>query len=218
MESADFYLQCGLTMLAAQFSPGPDMLLLLRSAVNHPLQAGLWTVLGISCGLLVHCAVTLIGLAAILMGNPKFYLAFCLAGAGYLLWIAWNLFLSLRRPVVPATENPVEPTTAPLTITNAAAFRQGLLTNLTNAKALVFLASFLAAGLQRSQAWPHKSMLVVIIVGQALVFWSLFVWLLKRPAVLGLYLRSQNILNALFCILLVLLAGRVIWDTLYSIK
>jgi threonine efflux protein len=204
-------------MLAAQFSPGPDMLLLLRSAVNHSLQAGLWTVLGISCGLAVHCAVTLIGLAAMLMGNPGFYLAFCLAGAGYLLWIAWNLFRSLRKKSV-TTESPVEAATVASAITNGAAFRQGLLTNLTNAKALVFLASFLAAGLQRSQTVSHKSMLVLIIVGQALVFWSLFVWFLKRPRVLGLYLRSQNILNAVFCLLLVLLAGRVIWDTLYSIK
>ena len=38
------YLSFAVILLLAQFSPGPDMLLLLKNAVNHPLRAGLWTV------------------------------------------------------------------------------------------------------------------------------------------------------------------------------
>ncbi len=183
-------------MLAAQFSPGPDMLLLLKAAVNHPLKAGLLTVLGIVCGLAVHCVIGALGLSVLLRTNPWTFKVLLLLGAIYLGWLGCKLLLSLRHR--PAAEDLSEGHK----ITPTAAFMQGLVTNLTNVKAFLFLTSFLTAGLRDDASSQRRWLLVGIILGQALVFWSLFLWLLKRPPLLAAYQRLERPLNAVFGILL----------------
>ncbi|MBP7948576.1 MAG: LysE family transporter [Verrucomicrobiales bacterium] len=195
-----------MTMLAAQFSPGPDMLLLLKNAVNHPLHAGLMTVAGISAGLCVHCAVALLGLAAVFKAHPAAFRILTWGGAAYLAWIALRLLWSLRsRAASPAAEGETG-FDAPLTA--AGAFLQGFLTNITNAKAFLFLSAFMAAGMEGGGT-ERKWMLAGIVVIQALVFWSLFVRLLKHPGIQRLYRRAEWGLNAVFGILLLALAVRV---------
>lgn len=195
-------LQFCLTMLAAQFAPGPDMILLLKCAVNHPLRAGLLTVLGIVLGLSIHSAVAALGLGVLLQANPLVFRGLMLVGAIYLLWLAGKLLLSLRS-AAPAT---TAATTTVGTLSDGGAFLQGFLTNITNAKAFLFLTSFIAAGLRDDSGPGRKWLLVGIIIGQALVGWSLFLWLLKRPVLMRQYLRLQMPLNALFGILLLAIA------------
>lgn len=200
------YGQFGLTMLAAQFSPGPDMLLLLKNAVNHPLRAGILTVLGIAAGLLVHTTVACLGLAAVFKSNPLAFRLFTWTGAAYLIYVALRILLSLRQQSQPGT---ITETAGEHPISDGEAFRQGLLTNLTNAKAFLFLASFLAASLSVDSSSTRKWVLGAIIIGQALVFWSLFVWLLRRRVIRAAYLRAERPLNLAFALLLILIAIRV---------
>ena len=56
----------------------------------------------------------------------------------------------------------------------------------------------LAANAGPDSSLHRKLAFAGIILGQALVFWSLFVWLLKRPAVRSLYLDAERLLNLLF--------------------
>lgn len=189
------YLAFALVMLLAQFSPGPDMLLLLKNAVNHPLRAGLWTVAGIACGLVVHTTLALTGVAVVFRQSPAAARALSAAGGLYLLWLAVKLLRSvLQKPAGTggATSAPVSE------ISNRAAFLQGLITNLLNPKAALFLLSALAAAVGPQADVVRKLIFAAIILGQALVFWSLFVWLLKLPGAAFLYRRSERVLNALF--------------------
>jgi threonine/homoserine/homoserine lactone efflux protein len=192
-------------MLAAQFSPGPDMLLLLKAAVNHPLKAGLLTVLGIVCGLAVHCMLGVLGLSVLLQTNPWTFKVLLVLGAFYLGWLGCKLLLSLRqRPAV------ADDLAEGKDISSTAAFMQGLVTNLTNVKAFLFLTSFLTAGLRDDPSSQRRWLLVAIILGQALVFWSLFLWLLKRPSLLAAYQRLERPLNAMFGILLLCLSVQML--------
>ena len=141
-------LQFSLTMLVAQFSPGPDMLLLLRSAVNHPLRAGLMTIGGIATGLGVHCSAAALGLGSLLRSHASMFQGMLVAGAIYLTWLGWKLLRSLftesaETPLEAGQERPLG---------DAAAFRMGLLTNLTNAKAFLFLTSLMTFALQKEPA------------------------------------------------------------------
>lgn len=205
-------LQFCLTMLAAQFAPGPDMILLLKCAVNHPLRVGLLTVLGIVLGLSIHSAVAALGLGVLLHANPLVFRGLMLAGAIYLLWLAGKLLLSLRSGA--SSTNPAA--TSAGTLSDGGAFLQGFLTNITNAKAFLFLTSFIAAGLRDDSGPGRKWLLVGIIVGQALVGWSLFLWLLKRPVLLRQYLWLEKPLNALFGILLLVIALQVMLATIHG--
>jgi threonine efflux protein len=200
-------IQFALTMLAAQFSPGPDMLLLVQSSVQHSLRAGLWIVLGIVCGLAIHCTLAGLGLTALLQGHPWFFRSMMLLGGMYLGWLALKLLSSLRqRPTATAETNPTSNS-----LSDRAAFLRGFITNLTNVKAMLFLASFLAAGLRDDSSTERKTILIAIILVQALVGWSLFVWLLQRPAIRSWYQRAERFLNATFGILLLLIALQLLF-------
>ena len=52
----------GLIVLG-QFSPGPDMVLLTRTALREGAGAGVRMALGISCGLAVHATIAVAGVA-----------------------------------------------------------------------------------------------------------------------------------------------------------
>ena len=52
-------------MVIGQFSPGPDMLLLTKNALNHTFRAALFTVAGITTGIVVHTLVALTGLGLV---------------------------------------------------------------------------------------------------------------------------------------------------------
>lgn len=191
------YLVFAFVMLVAQFSPGPDMLLLLKNAVNHPLRAGLWTVIGIVAGLTVHTTLALTGVSLIIRDSATAARILNLCGGLYLAWLAWQLLASVRRKQSP--EQRAEKLSGIETpLPSRAAFMQGLITNLLNPKAALFLLSVLAASAGPDSTLARKLSFAAIILGQALVFWSLFVWLLKRAPVRTFYLNAQHIFNLLF--------------------
>ena len=206
------YAAFAVVMLLAQFSPGPDMLLLLKNAVNHPLRAGLWTVAGIAVGLMVHTTLALTGLSIVIRDSANAARVLNLAGGLYLGWLAFQLLASVcRRPVSESVAG-VARTETPLAA--SAAFSQGLVTNLLNPKAAIFILSVLAASVGPGSSIGRKLAFASIVVGQALVFWSLFVWLLKRPPVRRLYLSSERALNLLFGLGLAALAVTAVCNAL----
>ncbi len=196
-------------MLLAQFSPGPDMLLLLRNALGHPARAGLWTVVGIACGLSVHLTVVLLGLGAIIQSTPLFYPLLLLAGG---LWLGRLAVLLLKS--VPLTGDGTAGEPAVLPLPSHSAFWQGLITNLSNVKVMVFLGGAVLPMLGNAPSSPRKLAFFAIIVVQALFFWSLFVLILQHPAARRIWNRSQRGLTALFGFSLLLLSLRALWQGL----
>ncbi len=179
-------------MLAAQFSPGPDMLLLIRNGLAHPMRAGIFTVLGIAAGLTVHLTAVLTGVALAVRESRVLFPALLLAGGTWLCWMAVQLIRTRPEPPDPATGDQRLP------LPDRAAFLQGFLTNLTNAKAVLFLATVVLAWLGTSPSWPRKAAAAGIILGQALLFWSLFVMALQHPLIRRGWHKTARPLHLLF--------------------
>lgn len=119
------------TALALNISPGPDSLYILARTVQQGRRAGIWSLLGINAGCLVHTLAVATGLSALLAASATAFTVIKLLGALYLVWIGVQ---ALRSKTLSLREN-VEQASY-LTI-----FRQGLLTNVLNPKvALFFLA------------------------------------------------------------------------------
>jgi threonine/homoserine/homoserine lactone efflux protein len=193
-------------MWAAQFSPGPDMLLLLKNAVTHSRAAAFGTVVGIVCGLTVWCLLILSGLALLLRQTPGAFQWLRIAGGIYLVWLGLRLLLSLHGPPATATDGGGRGE-----LTFGGGLRQGLTTNLLNAKAALFLlGSFTAFHPAGSPPWL-KWALGGIILGQAALGWSLFVSLLGWAPVRTWFLRWQRPWNAVFGGLLVLAGAAALW-------
>lgn len=192
------YLTFILVMLVGQLSPGPDFLLVVKNSLNHGLRAGLITVAGISTGIVVHATAAATGLAVLLSVSPRFFRALLVAGALYLGWLGIKLLLSLRRR---STADTSEADGRPV-LTDAAAFREGLLTNLLNPKVVVFFSSILTQFI-RPDAPPRDRLIfpAIIIVEGALV-WCLLAYLLQKPLVRRQFRRWERPLNVLFAALL----------------
>lgn len=118
--------------LVVSITPGPGFMLSTGTALRSGFRAALKGILGLQLALLGHIALVAVGLGVLLASSPTAYLLLRLLGAAYLVWLGW---LSWRD-----TSTPTE---APPPALAAGPFWQGVLVNLTNPKAILFIAALL---------------------------------------------------------------------------
>lgn len=192
-------------MVLGQFSPGPDMILLTRTALKSGARAGVEMALGIACGLTVHATVAVGGLALAFERLPVLRDLLRWGAAAYLLWLAFGI---LRETFVACySDAPREPGTDQST---RRPFLRGLFCNLLNPKAAIFLAAVCAPFLRggRPDWWPFA--IWGIVVGQAFVLWSLWARLLQWSPLRSRYERAQRWIDGLFGVALMALAVRLV--------
>jgi threonine/homoserine/homoserine lactone efflux protein len=127
----------GIALVALGFvlAPGPNMLYLVSRSITQGRAAGLVSLLGVAAGFLVYLAAATAGLAAVFAAVPAAYLALKLAGAAYLLYLAWQALRPGGRSAFTVRQLPVD---APPRL-----FVMGLVTNLLNPKIAVLYVSLL---------------------------------------------------------------------------
>jgi threonine/homoserine/homoserine lactone efflux protein len=123
-----------LAALVLVITPGPNMIYCVSRTLCQGRAAGLTSLAGVLLGFLVHLLAATVGLTALLMAVPLAFDAIRLAGAAYLLWLAWQAVKPGGAGPFQARELPVDP---PATL-----FRMGFLTNLLNPKVAMFYLSF----------------------------------------------------------------------------
>jgi len=121
--------------LGLVLTPGPNMIYLVSRSITQGRRAGLISLLGVAVGFLVYLAVASAGLATVFVAVPAAYTALKLAGAAYLLCLAW-------QPVRPGGTNAFAPKPLPIDGPRRL-FAMGLLTNLLNPKIAVLYVSVL---------------------------------------------------------------------------
>jgi threonine/homoserine/homoserine lactone efflux protein len=123
-----------LAALLLVLTPGPNMVYCVsRSLVQGP-RAGLLSLVGVVLGFGVHLLAAALGLTALLMALPMAFDALRIAGAAYLLWLAW-------QAVRPGAAAPLQPRAlAPAGRRRLLAM--GFMTNLLNPKVAMFYVSF----------------------------------------------------------------------------
>src|SRR5258708_12427174 len=108
--------------LALTATPGPDMLLIASRSVSQGRAAGFASLAGIQVGTYCHALAAAFGLSQLFLAVPLAYDIVRYAGAAYLLYLAWKSLRSSNPALAPAAASP--------RLSAAAAFRQGLFTNL----------------------------------------------------------------------------------------
>lgn len=177
--------------------PGADFAVVVRNALDSR-RAGVATAVGVAGGLLVHTALAVAGLAAVLVAVPALLGAVQLLGGAYLLYLGIRALTAvLRRPSATArTSGPAADGPRPAAFLGTAqGLRQGFLTNALNPKApvlfLSLLPQFVPAG---APALPRTLLLATMIVVMALVWFPLVALLVDR---LGVWLRRPSVARAL---------------------
>ncbi len=122
-------------------TPGPDTALTIRNALLGGRRGGAATALGVATGQAVWTLAASAGVAALLAASGSALAVIRIAGAAYLVLLgARSLWAALRRRAA-RRERAAAPATPRLS--PAAAFKQGLLSNLGNPKMAVFFTSLL---------------------------------------------------------------------------
>ncbi|WP_405538916.1 LysE family translocator [Streptomyces sp. NBC_00075] len=164
--------------------PGADFTVVVRNALVSR-RAGVACALGITGGLLLHTALAVAGVAAVLTAVPALFRALQLLGGAYVLYLGARTLWSLRgrrAEVADEARAAVRP------------MRQGFVTNALNPKApitfLSLLPQFVPAG---APALPRTLLLALIIVALALVWFPAVAILVDR---LGRWLRRPRAARA----------------------
>ncbi|WP_433435936.1 LysE family translocator [Nonomuraea sp. CA-141351] len=79
-----------LVSLGIVLTPGPNMIYLVSRSISQGRRAGLISLTGVVLGLTFYLTATCLGLTAVFAYVPIAYTVLKLAGAAYLLWLAWN--------------------------------------------------------------------------------------------------------------------------------
>lgn len=127
-------LFAGAALLMA-LTPGPNMLYLLSRSLCQGRMAGIMSWCGVVLGFSVHMLCAAIGLTALFMTIPLGYELLKVAGALYLLWLAW-------QGIRPGASSPFEPA-ALAAQSPGRLFLMGLLTSVLNPKVAIFYLSVL---------------------------------------------------------------------------
>ncbi len=163
-------------VFAGLFSPGPNVILVTSSGARFGLRRTLPHIAGIVVGVGVTSGLTALGVGALLMSMPGLTFALRLAAAGWILWMAWVLFMSTRRPQVAAHARPMR-------------FHEAVLFQWVNPKVWAIAlaaASGYAAGLPPMQEAARLAAAFSGINLFVCFFWTLagtaLAWLLTTPA------------------------------------
>ena len=82
--------------LLLNIMPGPDSLLIMTRSATQGARAGCAAAFGIGSGTFVHIFAAALGLSAILATSALAFSAVKLAGAAYILYLAWGMLRARR--------------------------------------------------------------------------------------------------------------------------
>ena len=188
-----------LASLALIATPGQDMLYVISRSLAQGRLAGVCSAVGVCTGILVHTALAALGAGAILQASEAWFLALKLAGAAYLVYLGIRLVLAREAVLEAASAQPLAP---------LALVWQGVLSNVTNPKIVLFFFAFLPQFVSPASGHPTRDLVFLgvlyallalpVKVGVGLAAGSLSERVLRRPgALLWLNRASGSVLIVL---------------------
>jgi threonine/homoserine/homoserine lactone efflux protein len=174
-------------------TPGPDTALTIRNTLLGARRAGVFTALGVVTGQAVWALTTSAGIAALLLASKPAFTAVKLVGAAYLVFLGSQALLAAFRSG--DWKETVLEDRPRRRLPAAAAYRQGVISNLGNPKMAAFFPSLLPQFAPSGEA----SFWALLLLG--LVFCTLtLVWLTGYAfavAKAGDFLRRPKIRRAI---------------------
>ncbi|WP_343596835.1 LysE family translocator [Acinetobacter sp.] len=128
-------LAFGLICLAMVLTPGPNMIYLISRSICQGKMAGFISLGGVAVGFIFYMLCASFGITALIVAVPYAYDSIRIAGAIYLLWLAWKALRPNAAPIFNVKNLTVD---SPFKL-----FVMGFLTNLLNPKIAIMYLSLL---------------------------------------------------------------------------
>ena len=180
-------------------APGPDFIYVTTRGIAEGNKAGIMSALGISVGLIVHTLFAAFGLSAIIQASTIAYLIIKFAGAAYLIFLGVKAILSKSK---------IEYLKSEKTIKSGSIFKQGIITNVFNPKAIVTFMAFLPQFVNINNVNPVMEFTEMgLILSVMAIIWFCFVGYFA--GIVGVFIKKsktiQNVVKYLSGSIMILL-------------
>jgi len=176
---ADFFVLLGL-FLGGVLSPGPDMAIIISNALVHGRRIGVLIGLGLATGILIHSTYTILGFGVLFKSFHLLQEIVKYLGSMYLCYMG-VMFLRQSAKKKDLTHSESK------SLTTFKAYQMGVLTNVLNPFAALFMMSLL---LTRLPASISLTLQFTYVLGLGLVY---FIW-----NVITAYLLTQRVFRQQF--------------------
>ena len=125
------FITIALLHLFAVVSPGPDFVLITRQSIRYDRNVAIWSSLGVGVGILFHSFIAITGVVVLVTSNTFLLTSIKIAGAIYLAYLGVISIIN---------SNKIKSLTGDVSVKreNLNGFLAGLITNVTNVKAILF--------------------------------------------------------------------------------
>ncbi|OTG77340.1 threonine transporter [Acinetobacter sp. ANC 5054] len=138
MESFWILGSIAFALMIGAMSPGPTSIYVAKNSIAISRKHGLFTALGTGTGAAIFGLLAVLGLQAFLLAVPSAYLALKICGGIYLLWMAFKIIRHAKEPIEAGDSSSSQ-------MSLRRAFTTGLITQLSNPKIAIVLASIFTA-------------------------------------------------------------------------
>lgn len=145
--------------LLLNITPGADMLYVATNAARLGVARGIAGAFGVFAGTLVHIALAVVGLSAMLAASAFAFSVVKYVGAAYLLYLGCRLLFARATDDKARSTQAAEPLAPRLSM--AAVFARGALINVLNPKVALFFLAFLPQFVEPS-ATAHAAAFAVL--------------------------------------------------------
>ena len=190
--------------------PGPDNIFVLTQSSVNGHKAGLLVTLGLCTGLIVHTSAVALGITAVLKTSYVAFTVLKIAGAMYLLYLAWRAFHASSEEINTGQSREVA---------GIKYYLRGVIMNVTNPKVSIFFLAFLPQFADPSRGPVIQQIfflgmifiLVTLLVfgGIALLAGAVGAWLANTP-------RAQTIMNRIAGAVFVAMALKLVTANINS--
>lgn len=150
----------------AVIMPGADMFFVIRSAISEGKKSAYFACFGIVAGTIVWLIVGFFFVQV--LSKTSFFEIVQVIGGGYLLWMAWKIFLSAQSQKLDSLKSDQDLQNSP-----KKNFFYGLLTNLSNPKPPIFVGIILSK-LPQGLAFEY-SLFLLCVMSLISLIWFIFV-------------------------------------------
>ena len=166
-------LPFSLASLILILSPGADSFVLLRIAHSRGVKAGMAALWGINLGNTTQALLMISGIGLVVSKSATAIFALKILGGLYMAFLAVMATRAAIKPANPAAT----PSAEGARVKSGSPFMQGLISNVTNPKPLLFYLAFFPLFIGSASNVPLQlSMLSGIFIGMALIWQSVIVY------------------------------------------
>lgn len=203
-------LQTWLLFISSTFfisaTPGSNMLLAFQFGLNYGFKKTLYTLLGLSFGLLILLTISLAFVGWLSQSAPVAFEIMKIAASLYLAYLGVNIWRNAANEMGSSDVVKVIPT--PLAL-----FRTGVMVSLSNPKAILFFAALFPKFLQPSAPLMPQYVILTLSFFAIETFWQLIYTVSGKALSAWLNVGKRLMwLNRLCGAIFILLAVGLLWD------